>query len=345
LAKLKFLVGSYADQATQGIYRVLLPERSMEKAEVTLFAPARNPSWISLSPDQSVLLAVEEIGIEDRPHLLRYECATGDKLGPAGSLLPGSHACHIGMHPFLPLAVTSQYGDGSAMLWHYGMPEIGPQLLQHIRYSGTGPNLRRQAASHAHFAMFLEEGLCLAVIDLGGDAVHFYDLDLSSFNLVLRQSLTLNPGCGPRHLARAKETLYIAGELDERVYEVKKSSGRYEVVAVHAPFGDCVNDGSISAIRTSIDGRYLYVAGRRQNAIAWMAIGEAGELTPRGQVSCGGEMPRDFAFDATGRLMLVANQGSDALSVFEMNTETGQPLKLDGKIEIPRPSCIAVLRL
>lgn len=345
MAKLEFLVGSYADREEQGIYRVILPDGSVGNAEVTLFASARNPSWISLSPGQSVLLAVEEVGIEDRPHLLRYECATGDKLGHAGTLLPGSHACHIGMHPFLPLAVTSQYGDGSAMLWHYGLPGIGPQLLQHIRYSGTGPNLRRQAASHAHFAMFLEEGLCLAVIDLGGDAVHFYDLDLSSLNLVLRQSLSLSPGCGPRHFARAKETLYIAGELDERVYIVMKSSGRYEVVAGHSPFGDCVNDGSVSAIRTSIDGRFLYVAGRRQNAIAWMAIGEAGELTARGEVHCGGEVPRDFAFDGTGRWMTVANQDSDALCIFEMDIETGQPLKLYWKIEIPRPSCIAVLRL
>ncbi len=193
--------------------------------------------------------------------------------------------------------------------------------------------------------MFLEEELCLAVINLGDDAVHFYDLDLSSFNLVLRQSLSLSPGCGPRHFARAKETLYIAGELYQRVCIVMKSLGRFEVVAGHSPFGDCVNDGSVSAIRTSSDGRFLYVAGRRQNAIAWMTIGEAGELTARGEVPCGGEVPRDFAFDGTGRWTIVANQGSDELSVFEMDTETGQLLELDGKIDIPRPSCIAVLRL
>jgi 6-phosphogluconolactonase len=72
---------------------------------------------------------------------------------------------------------------------------------------------------------------------------------------------------------------------------------------------------------------------------AWQTASSGGSLT------CGGEVPRDFAFDGTGRWMIVANQGSDALSVFEMNTETGQPLKLDRKIDILRPSCFAVLRL
>ncbi len=344
MAKLEFLVGSYTNREAQGIYHVLLPDGSMEKAEVTLFAQARNPSWISLSPDKSVLLAIEEIGADKRPQLLRYEIGDCNQTRRTSATLRGSHPCHIGLHPSLPLAVTSHYGDGSASLWHYGVPEEEPRLLQHLQYSGTGPVASRQASSHAHFSLFLENGNCLAVVDLGDDAIHFYDFDPRSLKLVERQHLRLSPGSGPRHMVSVRDTLFIAGELDERVHVVKKKRDGYRAVGCFAAFEDSVDDeGSVSAIRTSIDGRYLYVAGRRQNAIAWMAIDETGHLRRSGQVASGGAKPRDFSFDATGNHMILANQGSNTVSLFKIDIASGRLVEIEGQFDIHRPSCFAWL--
>lgn len=344
MAKLEFLVGSYTDREAQGIYHVLLPDGSMEKAEVTLFAQARNPSWISLSPDKSVLLAIEEIGADTRPQLLRYEIGDCNQTRRTSATLRGSHPCHIGLHPSLPLAVTSHYGDGSASLWHYGDPEEEPRLLQHLQYSGTGPVASRQASSHAHFSLFLENGNCLAVVDLGCDAIHFYDFDPRSLKLAERQHLHLSPGSGPRHMVSVKDTLFIAGELDERVHAVKKERDSYQVVGCFAAFEESVHDeGSVSAIRASIDGRYLYVAGRRQNAIAWMAIDETCHLRRCGQVGSGGLKPRDFSFDTDGHHVIVANQESDTVALFKVDIDSGHLGEVEGQFHIHRPSCLVWL--
>jgi 6-phosphogluconolactonase len=54
----------------------------------------------------------------------------------------------------------------------------------------------------------------------------------------------------------------------------------------------------------------------------------------------GGEWPRNFAIDPSGRFLLVANQNTDNVVVFSIDPETGMLEPADRDLEIPAPVCL-----
>ncbi len=56
-----------------------------------------------------------------------------------------------------------------------------------------------------------------------------------------------------------------------------------------------------------------------------------------GRSNCGGKTPRNFTLDPTERWMLVANQGSDLISVFARNPETGALAEEGRSFAAPAP--------
>ncbi|WP_455269635.1 lactonase family protein [Rhizobium herbae] len=342
MADLEFYLGTYTASPGGGIHHVRLPGALPDRAEIRLVAEARSPSWIAALPNSRILLAVEEVEESDRPQLLTFRLGQGRLTRTGATALPGSHPCHIGVHSVLPLAVTAHYSDGSAALWHIA-PDTGTaSLLQRLQLSGNGPNMHRQEGSHAHFATFIEDGGCLATTDLGGDAVHFFQLEMGDRpKLVTRQRLGLPSGSGPRHLVAGSDRLYLVCELDEKIYMLDRRDGVYRVAEALAPFGTAaVRDGSLSALKLSPDGRFLYVAGRNQSAVAWMAVAPSGDLHLCGQIDCGGHQPRDIAIDPSGQWLIVANQSSDSLSLFRLDQHSGAPERIAGTINISSPACI-----
>lgn len=339
---LEFYVGTYTTSSGGGIYHVRIPCASPEHAETRLVAEARSPSWITVLPASRTLLAAEEVGTSDCPRLLTFRMGEAHLAPLDAAALPGNHPCHVGVHPIFPLVATAHYSDGSAALWQVAPGSGTASLLQRLQLTGRGPNTRRQEGSHAHFAAFIEDGNSLALTDLGGDAIHFFDLDLTgSPNLVPRQRLALAPGSGPRHLAEDNGRLYLCCELDETIYTIEQENGLYRVGERLAPFGTGeVRDGALSAIKLSPDGRFLYVAGRNQSAVAWMAVASNGDLDLCGQFDCGGRQPRDIAIDPSGRWLVVANQGSDCLCLFQLDQRNGAPERTGGAISVTSPACI-----
>jgi 6-phosphogluconolactonase len=342
LLDLEFYLGTYTSSLGGGIHHVRVPGGLPGRAEVRLVAEARNPSWIAVLPGCKALLAAEEVAAPEQPQLLTFRIGEAQLTPTGATALPGSYPCHIGVHPELPLAATAHYGDGSAALWHIAPGTGTASLLQRLQLSGHGPNTRRQEGSHAHFAAFIEDGNCVAVTDLGSDAVHFFDLNADgSPNLIARQRLDLPPGSGPRHLVAGSGKLYLVCELDEKIYVVEQRQGVYRIGGALAPFGTArVRDGALSALKLSPDRRFLYVAGRNQSAVAWMALASNGDLDLCGQIDCGGRQPRDIAIDPSGQWLVVANQGSDCLCLFQLDRRNGAPERIGGAISVASPACI-----
>ena len=60
-----------------------------------------------------------------------------------------------------------------------------------------------------------------------------------------------------------------------------------------------------------------------------------------GTTPCGGRVPRDFAFDPSGQVLVVANQESDVLSLFRYQPDTGALAPLGQPIPSGSPTAIA----
>ena len=335
---LEFLVGTYTLPGGNGggVHHVRLPTDAPGEAEVRLVAEAANPSWVATLPGSNIVVAAEEVAEGSRILTWAWENGTLTPLGMAE--VPGAGPCHAGAHPSLPLIATAHYGDGTAALWR--VTEGLPKLLQRFAFDGSGPVKGRQEASHAHFAMFLDDGRGLAITDLGGDAIHFYDVD-DTANPVAWQTrrLDLPPGSGPRHIAAGRDALFVSCELDETVRTLVQDGDGYRVAAEIAPFSPVAGaGGALSGIRMSPDGKSVFVAGRNQTAIARLRVGADGRLEPDTVFDCGGRHPRDFAFDPSGRWMVVANQHSDGLALFEI--DPSGPIRPRGTVPIGSPACI-----
>jgi 6-phosphogluconolactonase len=60
-------------------------------------------------------------------------------------------------------------------------------------------------------------------------------------------------------------------------------------------------------------------------------------------VSTGGNWPRNFVIDPSGRFLLVANQRSDNVVTFRIDGQTGRLTPTGQVTEIPVPVCLQFL--
>lgn len=103
-------------------------------------------------------------------------------------------------------------------------------------------------------------------------------------------------------------------------------------------------DYSGADIHISPDGSFLYASTRAsENIIVIYKIDQQkGTLTRIARQKTGGNHPRNFVIDPTGKCLLVANQMSNNVVVFERNTVTGLLKKTGNELKMPAPSCLQI---
>ena len=104
------------------------------------------------------------------------------------------------------------------------------------------------------------------------------------------------------------------------VYSYDPADGSAELLQVCDTVSG-TTDSLGAAIRLHPSGRWLYVSVRGADVLVRFRIGEDGCLTEQSRISSGGMIPRDFDLTPDGRFLLAANQDSDTLCVFEIDTE------------------------
>jgi 6-phosphogluconolactonase len=104
-----------------------------------------------------------------------------------------------------------------------------------------------------------------------------------------------------------------------------------------------MGDSYCADIHLSKDGKFLYGSNRGENTIVTFKVGDDGLLTLSGHTSCGGDWPRNFVIDPTGKFILVGNQKSDSVSVFRIDRETGLPSRPVASAAVKMPACLKFL--
>ncbi len=87
-------------------------------------------------------------------------------------------------------------------------------------------------------------------------------------------------------------------------------------------------------------GRFVIVSNRHDHqSIAILKVNHLnGMLNTVGYFHIRGETPRHFKFDNSGQFLIVANQDSDNLSVFNFNTSSGEIKLTRNEYRIPSPN-------
>lgn len=118
---------------------------------------------------------------------------------------------------------------------------------------------------------------------------------------------------GPRHIAFSPDgkLAFVMLEYDDRInsYEVS-STGALRPLDSQSSLPPDFRAGNTGAhVLVHPRGRYVYGSNRGHDSIVVFAYDETGKLTLVQHVPTQGKTPRNFDIDASGKLLVVANQG------------------------------------
>lgn len=338
----RLLVGSFTKPGDKGLSIYNFDSSNGKLTPLSKADVGPNPAYFCYSEENKMLYVANEVmefmgefGGGLSSFKFNDEKGTFDKIHEMRT--PYGGPCYISMSPDSGYIFLANYPNGSVVVVRLdssGMPET---ITDTILYNKPEPD-----ASHAHMIMNDPSGEKIYVTDLGMDRIIRYNFNASEGELIPLDTLNVNEGYGPRHFVFSKDgsELYVINELGSKI-TVFSVSGRPELIqTVSTVREDFMLDNYCADIHVSLDGKYLYGSNRGENTIVTFAVKDDGTLSLAGHSTCGGNWPRNFTLDPSGKFMLVGNQKSDSIAVFRLNQTTGIPIEPPDKYQLSAPACL-----
>ena len=343
--EVELLVGSYTQGKSQGIYRLQFDsDKGRIAPEPLQVFKAANPSWLTLSRDQTRLFVVNENGKGQADVVGRASSVAIDPKTNALTLINqvktlGEEPTHSSLSADERYLFVANYGvhadpGGSLAV----LPINAEGQLQPVTQMSSHPaskvNPERQMSAHVHSVVSSPDGKFVYASDLGADKVFAYRYDPAAnpeHPLVAAEPafFELPPGSGPRHLLFSKDGkhAYLTTEMSAQVFVFDYDNGRLKQrQALELAKGMPAQNRAAGAVHASADGKFLYVSNRgKANEILVFAINpDNGELSEIQRRSVDGDHPREFALSPNGKFLLIANQMSNAIVVVARDPATGK---------------------
>ena len=346
-------VGSYTDaKRAEGIALVEFDTLSGALALRRSVDAGPNPSFLAIHPNGRVLYAVNEVAERTGQRagsVSAFSVAGDGSLGRLGDQSSqGAGPCYVSVDRSGHAVLVANYDGGSVALLPIARNGGLAPASSVDQHHGHGPDAERQEAAHAHCIVADPSNRFALAADLGLDRVMLYRLDASGGSLqrVENGDASLAPGAGPRHIAFHPERplVYVVAELDSTV-----STLRFDAKAGHLTTVDARSSLPVgwsgksyaADLHVAPSGNALYVSNRGHDSIAVFSIdGASGALALEQTIATGGEWPRNFTLDPTGRWLLVANQNSSSITVLAREPHTGLLSPTSQHLEIASPVCL-----
>lgn len=342
-----FFIGSYTEWLLpdfggtgHGIYTVQLnPETGALSVLHTM--ATRNPSYLTLSKDQTFLYAVTELDQKDQPKVQAYRVSADFSLDFLNEqTIEGSYPCHIVSTENYVLIACYMSGN----LLQFSVKDSGRLLpcSYNFHHKGSSINAERQEAAHAHQTAVHPNGADIYVCDLGMDQLKAYQLEGNVLSPNTAKDISVNPGGGPRHVVfnQAGDLAYVINELTGSVSVLQDQNSIFkEIHRYNALPNDYQGPASGSAIRLHPNGRYLYLANRSAEVITIFQIVEDRLKSIAHQYTQGEEL-REFNITPDGDWLIACHQNSHDTVVYQIR-EDGRLIEKYRTQDIESPVCIA----
>ncbi|KAI0123961.1 Lactonase, 7-bladed beta-propeller-domain-containing protein [Xylariales sp. AK1849] len=189
------------------------------------------------------------------------------------------------------------------------------QVLQKIKFTGSGPNKSRQTAAHPHSTIIDPSGKYLLVPDLGSDLVRIFSIDATSGNLTACASGTAGAGDGPHHGTWWSPNI---GSTDgQMLYTVNELSNSVSAWTVAYPSSECLTLTRTQTLST-------YAAG-----ITAPALSKAAEVHVSGNFL--------YAVNRNDKTFAVGGQTSSNVAIIARDPATGKLGDLVANLQIATP--------
>jgi len=300
-----------------------------------------NPTFVAVSRDGRSLLASSELAGDAEGMLSAYAIAPASgRLGLLSRVgTRGITPAHLSFDHSGRYAASVNYGDvalpesagASVVVYRRGPDGEIDAVTSQATISGHGPDAARQDRPHAHCVRWTPDNRFVVVADLGVDRLVIFRFDATAGSLSKHGEAELAPGAGPRHfIFDANGThAYVANELNSTLtsFAVAPNTGTFTPIAAEStlPPG-FAGTNYPAAIQLTPEGKHIVVANRFHDSIARFSIAPDGAARLLDEIPSGGSVPRDFAFDPSGRILAVANQESDRICLFRYGDGRLSPL-------------------
>lgn len=349
--KVRFYVGSYADDKNEGIHLVELERSTGKLRKISGTSGIQNPSFLAIHPNKKFLYAVCEVGEFDGK---RTGAVAGFAIADDGSLKAlnressgGGGPCHLVVDKAGKNVLAANYGGGSVCCLPISRDGRLAKTSAFVQHHGKSVDRGRQEAPHAHSVNLDPANRFAFVADLGLDEVLVYRFDSAKGSLEPNNppAAKVKPGSGPRHFAfhPSGRFAYVINEMASTItaFKYDDAKGVLTELQTISTLPEEVKGNSTAEVQVHPSGKFVYGSNRGHNSIAAFAVdAQSGKLTAIGHQSTGGKTPRNFAIDPAGKYLLAENQDSDNIVVLSIDADSGKLSPTGNEIEIAKPVCI-----
>jgi 6-phosphogluconolactonase len=324
-----------------GIYLFAMDPQSGALTQRALFKDDTNPSWLALNKARTHLYAANETAAGG-VSAFSIDGATGELTLLNRASSGGAGPAYLSLHPSGKYVLAANYAGGTVAVLPImadGKVAEPCDIQKHTGDVGRANASSAPAGSfaisghdlpHAHMIESDPMGRFVLAADLGLDEIFIYKFDLASGKLTPNSpaGFKLPSGDGPRHFAfhPSRRWFYTLQEESSTLVTCDYDSARGALKAkqtISTLPKDFAGTNFTSEIVVSADGRFVYIANRLHDSIAWFGIGHDGKLTWLGEEWTRGDYPRSFTIDPSGGFLYSCNQRSDAVTCFKRDKKTG----------------------
>ncbi len=299
-----------------------------------------NPSFVSLSPDKKLLFSVNENG--DKSTITSFTIDE-DK----GTLIKKDERKTQGEDPCFLISddqnvIVANYSGGSINVFKRYADGKLSDVFQNIKFEGIGVNPKRQEKSHIHQVQFSPNMKYVLATDLGLDKIYVYRYNKTG-NQVLEKAgeFDVKKGSGPRHIAFDKtgKLIYLVQELSGDLSVLSFDEAKIELIQEETLLSRKVRFNFRAAdIHLSDDEKFLYVTNRDDaDDITTFKILKDGKVKKIQQIKTTGRNPRNFAISPNNKLVLIANQDTNRINIFDRDLKSGVLTKTGKSIPVCSP--------
>jgi len=343
---IRLFAGKYTEAGEKGLY---LFDLNLEEGTFKVISESdagTNPSYFCISKKNGLIYASNEVmnfkGIKGGGvTTLKYDTKTGISEKINELAVPNGGPCYISLSSGDDFLFMANYSGGSVAVVKLDDNGIPVSITDTIIYEGEEGKV-----SHAHMISCDPAGKRVYVTDLGLDRIVIYNFDpaLGRLQQIKNGIVSLPKGAGPRHFVFSSDgtKMYVINELNSTisVFNVDEN-GKLTSIQIVTTLSEGFKGESFCAdIHIGNDGDYLYGSNRGENTIVTFRIASDGTLILAGHTSCGGDWPRNFVIDPSGKYILVGNQRSGNISLFSIDEETGIPVEPGKDYKITAPVCL-----
>ncbi|MGR5287008.1 lactonase family protein [Vibrio maritimus] len=329
-------IGQYSQQGHLGFSQVKFGTNGVASSP-SVKTDIVNPSYLAHS--QHGLYVVSEV-FQAEGAALHF--LAGDEQYSQKVMLDGDAPCHIAISGARDRIAVAHYGTGDFELFALESEgKIGQRIAKLSNY-GQGPHATRQLSPHGHQVMFIPNTTQLVTVDLGIDLLTFYHCE--GTQVEQSQRLELLPRSGPRHVSFTQDGLFgfVLCELDESLTVIARTKQQWQIVTTITAFPEHSCHEAAAAIKLSVDERYVYLTSRGESVISWFDVSEPEHPAYQGYVETHGTFPRDISITPDGKWLLAANQHSNNVSIFELDSQTGKPNWHSSLPDVIAPTCLVI---